>query len=68
MISYKDMTFCTYYRDCTKGNDCFRSLKPQVLHDAKKWWGGDNPPFSIFSQRPECFEDKRTMNENHSNT
>lgn len=56
MISYKDMTFCNDYITCKEGDNCFRALTPDVLEDAKKWWGDDDAPISVYSNEPSCYE------------
>lgn len=59
MTGYKDRTFCMA-RACKHfGNGCERSLTDQVVERAKKWWGGDNPPISIFVNAPECYEERK---------
>jgi hypothetical protein len=34
------------------------ALTPEVVEDAKKWWGGDDVPISVFTAKPECYEPK----------
>ena len=55
MMCYKDMTFCTHYKECAKGSDCFRALTPKVLEDAEKWM--KNAPISEFVGKPDCFQE-----------
>lgn len=42
-ICYKDKAFC-----CSPNckNACGRKLTDEMLEDAKKWWGNDNPPIA----------------------
>lgn len=47
---YKDMTFCSFYKNCKKGNDCFRSLIPTVSKEAKRLV----MPICEFSKVPSC--------------
>jgi hypothetical protein len=54
MISYKDMTFCPFWRDCNKSEECDRPLTLFVIEGAKKWWNGDHPPICEFAEKPEC--------------
>uniref|UniRef100_A0A7C3WVG4 Uncharacterized protein n=1 Tax=Dictyoglomus turgidum TaxID=513050 RepID=A0A7C3WVG4_9BACT len=54
MLCYKDKTFCKHY-DCDLFKKCDRSLTEKVIKDAQSWWGGDNPPISVFENKPECF-------------
>lgn len=49
MISYKDMTFCPYYKECS-GKDCVRALTPEVEARAKKF----GLPISRFMEKPDC--------------
>ena len=55
MICYKDKTFCTYYKECRDGISCHRAFTPYEFEQAKKWWGGDNFPLSVFQNKPKCF-------------
>jgi len=56
MINYRDMTFCENWEDCKDGQTCFRSLTPEVLKAADKWWGKgkDEAPIAIFYGPPDC--------------
>ena len=56
MISYKDMTFCREYTCKHFNRGCERSLTEQVEADAAQWWGNENAPISVFTDRPECYE------------
>jgi len=56
MMCYKDITFCPFYGECAVGSTCRVALTPKVEEDAKKWWGDDNPPISIYLDKPECFK------------
>jgi len=56
MISYKDRTYCIYYKECIVGEGCPRALTPEVEKQAKEWWGSGNAPISIFANEPQCFE------------
>jgi len=49
MICYKDMTFCSYYKEC-EGIDCIRALTPQVKKDAKRI----GFPICQFLEKPDC--------------
>jgi hypothetical protein len=52
MICFKDMTFCTYYKNCSKADKCHRPLTKKVKEDAKKWM--KNPPICQFTEKPDC--------------
>lgn len=41
MICYKDMTFCV-----SPNCQCGRKLTPEIIEDAKRWWGGDGAPIA----------------------
>ena len=56
-MCYKDITFCSFYLECVNGNDCKVALTPKIEKDAKKWWGKDNPPISVYLDKPECFKE-----------
>lgn len=55
MMCYKDMTFCTFYKECDAGSNCSRALTKEVEEGDKRWWGNDNAPISKFVDKPECF-------------
>lgn len=54
MISYRDMTFCSFHEECDKGDNCFRALNEEVVDNAK------NAGLLIcqFMDKPECFTTK----------
>lgn len=54
MISYRDMTFCGFYEDCAKANDCPRPLTPEVKQAAAAWWGDGDAPIARLMHQPEC--------------
>lgn len=60
MISFKDMTFCTFYETCKYGEYCFRRLSPEVRQEATLWWGADNGPAPIaqFIGKPGCYSNR----------
>ncbi len=55
MICYRDMTFCPFFTECSKGKDCDRKLSEKVWADAEKWWGSKKAPVSKFIEKPDCF-------------
>lgn len=57
-MSYRDMIFCPYYKDCKQGDSCGRALTDEVLKGADRWWGGPGAPICQFSCTPDCFEEK----------
>lgn len=54
-MSYRGMTFCSFYQDCTHGMTCRRSLTPEVLEGAQKWGAAFGAPISQFAEKPECW-------------
>jgi len=52
MICYRDMTFCTHYKDCKKRKECGRALTPKVQKDAKAF----GLPCSYWAEKPDCWE------------
>jgi hypothetical protein len=57
-MSYKDVTFCPFYLECIYGETCKVALTPKVEDTAKEWWGKDNPPISVYLDKPNCFKEK----------
>ena len=55
-MTYRDMTFCTFYKDCAKADKCHRPLTPEVIADAEKWM--ENVPICCFAEKPSCHERK----------
>ena len=59
-MTYRDMTFCPFNEDCKQspdnGGSCQRALTNEVMTAARKWWNGDNPPITMFVNRPDCHE------------
>jgi hypothetical protein len=73
MLAYKDMTFCTFYKDCTQAKACRRPLTPEVQAQAEKWWRGNGielgpectpteAPIAVFVTPPPCHV-KKTFRE-----
>lgn len=56
MMCYKDMTWCPFFGDCKKANECDRPLTAEVIIAAKAWWGKDDPPICVFTEKPSCHE------------
>jgi len=53
MICYRDMTFCSFYKECKK-KDCGRAMTEEVVKKA----GKIGIPVYQFMEKPECFEAK----------
>lgn len=62
MICYRDMTFCNFYKKCSRAKNCHRPLTEEVLKQAKNWWGSfqttSEPPISVYLEKPDCFKQK----------
>lgn len=58
MIHYMDMTFCPFWKECAKGEQCERAITDEVRKAAKKWWHGDDYPMALYSQAPACYAEK----------
>ncbi len=56
-MCYKDKTFCKF-NECAKWSNCHRSLTPKITSDAIKWWGSKDALISIFTNKPDCYEEK----------
>lgn len=57
MICYKDKTFCSFFKECSKGHDCHRALTIDVINNALK----SNLPVCEFSNKPDCFIDIKEL-------
>ncbi len=55
MMCYRDMTFCTFYKDCTSADTCHRPLTDEVKAQAVEFWGSEDVPIACFTDRPDCF-------------
>ena len=53
MISYRDMTFCTFYEDCKHAESCHRPLTPEVQARADL----ANLPIARFTNKPSCHKE-----------
>ena len=58
MICYKDKTFCKAWKQCKEGDSCPLALTKEVIEDAKRWWGTQNPPIACTEIR-DCFERRK---------
>jgi hypothetical protein len=64
-MTYKDKTFCPFYKDCLNGSTCHRALTEEITDEAKKWWGSAEYPISTFSEHPNCFIDNKIYEKNY---
>lgn len=58
MMCYRDKTFCQFWQECQKGEDCHRRLDDEVKSKAVKWWGNEDAPICTYVDKQECFERK----------
>lgn len=63
MICYKDKTFCPFYETCAKQSNCSRPLTTDVKARAHNWWGNDNAPIAVFTEKPQCHSDNQEKKE-----
>jgi hypothetical protein len=56
MLCYKDMTFCSFYKDCKLGKKCFRVLTEDIESKAT----ASNMLIAQFIMEPECFKEYKT--------
>lgn len=50
-MSYKDKTFCTYFKQCKIGDKCDRALTFKVKIDAKRVEAN----IEMFTDYPDCY-------------
>lgn len=62
-MCFRDMTFCTFYKDCANAGTCHRPLTPEVSQAAEKRWGGKDAPIAQFISQPACHEKKDGVQE-----
>lgn len=55
MISYRDMTFCPFWKDCKSAYMCHRPLTHDVSMKAKEV----GLPVSMYATKPECWSLKQ---------
>jgi len=54
MLCYKDMTFCTFWKECKDNKKCGRALTDKIKEDAEKWM--KNAPICAYVDKPDCFK------------
>jgi hypothetical protein len=52
MITYRDITFCGFYKECLTGKECHRALTKEVESKALQ----SSFPICQFVEKPDCFE------------
>ena len=58
-MSYGDITFCGFYKNCIDGKKCHRAFTPKIKEKAIKWWGNENAPIAYYISKPNCFKEKK---------
>jgi len=56
MIYFRDKTFCPYWQACTKGATCDRAITPEVIVDGTEWWGSEDFPIAMYTEKKSCFD------------
>ncbi len=57
MLSYRDMTFCPFNKDCNSAHMCPRALTDEVKEKAQRF----NLPISMFGSKPGCWSLKQPI-------
>ena len=68
MMCYKDKTWCTYGKECVYSKNCGRDFNEEERLKAIKWWGNENVPVCFFSDKPKCYNNGTTDNNNNKGT
>ena len=55
MICYKDITFCSFWKECKDGKTCWRALTEKVWDAAEK----EGLPICQFLDKPDCFREEK---------
>lgn len=55
MLSYRDMTFCPFYKQCRMDANCYMALTEDVEAGARK----ADMLICQFTDKPECFKEKQ---------
>lgn len=56
-MSYKDKTFCAFYKDCADGLSCGRKLSDDIISGAKK----AGLHISQFVDKPDCYKTSKEL-------
>lgn len=54
MESYRDITFCSFWKECKDGEACWRALTEKIVKEAEK----EGLPVCQFVYKPDCFVEK----------
>jgi len=54
MICYKDITVCSFWKECKDGKTCWRALTEKVWDAAEK----EGLPICQFLDKPDCFKEE----------
>ena len=53
-MTYMDMTFCPFWKDCVDGEKCHRALTEKVLARRDAWI--KDGPICQYAEKPSCHE------------
>ena len=56
MLSYRDMTYCPFYKECMMDANCYQALTEEVNEAARN----AGLPICQFMDKPACFKEKRS--------
>jgi hypothetical protein len=59
MLCFRDKTFCEF-KECIYSKECETFLSDKLQQEAEKWWWGENPPISVYVEKPSCYKDVDT--------
>ena len=57
MESYRDMTFCSFWKECKDGEACWRALTDKIVKEAEEA-EKEGLPVCQFVYKPDCFVEK----------
>ena len=57
MLCFRDRTYCPF-SDCALFDDCPTAATPQVVADAREWWGSDDAPICVYCEPLECYKEE----------
>ena len=58
MICYKDMTYCSFYKECAV--ECHRALTPEIRKEAVDF----GLLICMFMEKPDCFKQAKNSHGN----
>lgn len=67
-MCYKDKTWCNFYKDCVDSKKCHRVLTDKEKLQAIKWWGSEDFLICYLTDKPKCFNNGVSNNNNNEGT